>query len=115
MCGVHIVSLVELALQPWQSDQDGQVLPDVALSQFDSVPHRVAGSELRARYLAALDPQHARAFHAIEVLGEGPAIGAQKMALDKQHHQRVDFIEGVEHGQQVSGVAMRRDGEQVAE
>ena len=37
------------------------------------------------------------------------------MALHQQHEQGVDFVEGVEHGEEVAGVSGGGDGEEVAE
>jgi hypothetical protein len=112
---VDIVSLVKLPLQPWQAYQHRQVFPHIAIAQLHSISYCVASPELCARYLASFNAEHARTLHAIEVLGKRPAICAQEVALHKQHEKCVDLIERVEYGQKVSWIAVRRDGEQVAE
>lgn len=113
--GVDVVALVELALEPRQADEYREVLPHVGIAQPDGLPHAVTGPKLRPGDLAAPDLQDAGALQAVEVLGEAPAIGAQEVALDEQHDQRVRLIEGIEHWQEIARVAVGGDGEQIAQ
>lgn len=85
MSRVDIVALIQLALQPWQANEDSEVLPDIRWPQLDGIAHTVAGAELGTRYLSALDAQHAGAFEAVEVLGKGAAIGAEEVAFHEEH------------------------------
>ena len=115
MRGVDVVALVQLALHPRQANQHSEILPHISTRQFACLAHAFCGAHLRARTLAAFDTQHPRSFHGVEVLGEAAAVGAQEVALHDQHEQRVDFIEGVEDGQEVAWVAWCGDGEEVAQ
>lgn len=99
MSSMYIVALVELALQPWQADENSEVLPDIRRPQLHGIAHTVAGAQLRTRYFSALDAQHAGALEAVEVLREGATVGAEEVALHEEHDQGVDFIKRVEDGE----------------
>ena len=59
--------------------------------------------------------EDALAFEPVEVLCEGAAEGAQVIAFYEQREERVEFVEGVERAQEVAGVPVGCDGEEVAE
>lgn len=59
--------------------------------------------------------EDALALQRVEVLGERAAEGAEVVALDEEGEERVDFVVGVEDAQEVAGMAVGCDSEDVAE
>jgi hypothetical protein len=54
MRGMYIVAFVQLSLQIWQADHHGQILPDIAVAELQSLAHIIRCTELRSRDLATL-------------------------------------------------------------
>ena len=67
-------------------------------------PHLSAGC------LSTLDPEDALSLKTVEVLSEAAAICEEIVPLHHEHKQRVDFIEGIENPEEVSGMAMGCNG-----
>ena len=59
------------------------------------------------RYLFALE--------VVEMFGEGAAVVFEVMTLDEEHEEGVDFIEGIEETEEVAGMAVGCESEEVAE
>lgn len=73
--GMDIVALVQLPFHVRQSHHDGQILPHVALAQFQCFAHLVGCAECGTRDLAIANAQNAFAFETVEVFGEAAAVG----------------------------------------
>lgn len=111
---LDLVALVEAALEVGERDGHGQVAPDVGGVELEGLAHESGGAVGGARDLAAA-ANRGLALEAVEVLGEAAAAGAQVVALDEEHEQGVQLIEGVEGAQQVARVPLGRDGQEVAQ
>ena len=61
---------------------------------------------MSARDLAAFDEQDTLALEVVEVLGEAAAVGEEVVALDEEHEECVNFIEGIEDPQEVAGLTV---------
>lgn len=109
---LNLVRLVELALEVGDADNDGKVLPHVGAPQLERLPHDARGG---GRGPGDLGGEGLFALQAVKVFGKGAAAGAQIVALDDEHDESVELIEGVERSQEVARVPLRQDGEQVAQ
>ena len=55
------------------------------------------------------------AFQAVEVLCEAAAKSAEVVSLDEEGEEGVDFVEGVEDAEEVAGMSVCCDGEEIAQ
>lgn len=70
---------------------------------------------MRPRRLTAGYSQDALALQAIEVFGEAAAVGAEVVPLHEEVEERVDFVVVVEDAEEVAGVALGGEDEEVAD
>jgi len=70
---------------------------------------------LGSRNLAAFDTEDSFTFEAVEVLGEAAAIGEEVVALDGEHEEGVELIEGVEDMEEVAWMALGGEDEEIAD
>ena len=62
-----------------------------------------------------LGREGALALESVEVLGEGPTAREEVVALDKDGGEGVELVERVEQAKEVAWVAVRGEGEEVAQ
>lgn len=68
-----------------------------------------------SRNLAAFDTEDSFTFEAVKLLSEAAAVGEEVVALDGEHEECVELIEGVEDTQEVAGIALSGEDEEVAD
>lgn len=111
--GIDIITLVQFPLQIWQPHHHSQILPYIGTRKCKCFSYMRSCRDIGSWYLS--NCQCFLPFESIEILCEAAAMCLQVVSFHYYHKQCVEFIERVQHLQEISRMSMSCYSKKVSE